>query len=258
MSDIADVQSLQDGRDLPIDQVGIKALLYPISILDGQGEVQHSVAEFDLSVRLPAHAKGTHMSRFIEALETYGQTFSLQTLQAFMQKLHEKMDAERVFLVCRFPYFIRKRAPKSGRESLMDYQVSLRAAFGPDHCNISVQLVVPVKTLCPASKKMSAYGAHNQRSHITLDLTLNDTAHHFEYFIQLAEQQASSELFAVLKRADEKAITEQAYDNPKFVEDLTRDIALKLKVCSSVKSFSVTCENFESIHNHSAFARISG
>ncbi len=258
MTQIVDIQSLQDGRNLAIDQVGIKQLRYPISVSSNDSDIQQTIAKFSLSVALPATEKGTHMSRFIEVLETYQQPFAIHTLQNFVQTLQTHMQSEQTFVELSFPYFIRKVAPKSGKVSLMDYDITLTACLNQKTYHQSLQLIIPVKTLCPASKEMAEYGAHSQRAHITLDLILTNPACRFEDFIQLVESQASAELFAILKRTDEKHITEHAYDHPKFVEDLIRDIALQLKQSGQVDSFTVECENFESIHNHSAFARITG
>lgn len=258
MTQIVDIQSLQDSRNLPIDRVGIKQLDYPISVSGDGTSIQQTVAKFSLSVALPANEKGTHMSRFIEVLENHHQPFSLSTIADFVQTLQSRMQSKQTFVELTFPYFIRKTAPKSGKNSLMNYDITLTGCLQDQTYTQSVKLMIPVKTLCPASKEMAEYGAHSQRAHITLDLTLTNHDCRFEDFIELVESQASAELFAVLKRADEKYITEHAYDHPKFVEDLIRDIALQLKQSDQVASFSVECENFESIHNHSAFAQITG
>jgi GTP cyclohydrolase I len=253
---IDDIQSLKDERQLAISRVGVKSLRHPIRVLS-RGEEQATIAVFDMYVSLAADQKGTHMSRFVELLESNDQALSLTRFSWMLQEMTAKLQANHGFIQVRFPFFMKKKAPVSGVESLMDYEISLQGEWHPHESTISLTLLVPVTSLCPCSKAISQYGAHNQRSHITVTVELNADIP-FEQLIERIEAQASSELFGVLKRADEKYVTERAYENPKFVEDLVRDIARDMKRDPRIKKFIVESENFESIHNHSAYARIEG
>lgn len=253
---IDDVQSRKDERELAISRVGVKSLRHPIRVLSRNGE-QATVANFDMYVSLPADQKGTHMSRFVELLDANKEALSLSRFSWMLQEMTEKLQANHGFIHASFPFFIKKTAPVSGMQSLLDYEISLQGEWHPNEATISLTILVPVTSLCPCSKAISKYGAHNQRSHITVTVELNADIP-FEELIERIEAQASSELFGVLKRADEKYVTERAYENPKFVEDLVRDIARDLKRDARVKKFVVESENFESIHNHSAYARIEG
>ncbi|RTK99710.1 MAG: GTP cyclohydrolase I FolE2 [Neisseriaceae bacterium] len=253
---LPDVQSQQLEHGLAIDEVGVKDVRYPIRIRTANGEVQHSIAFFDMYVSLPPSDKGTHMSRFIEMLETFDDSFSLENFQQWLARMVQRLEAEQGMVSASFPYFISKQAPVSGVSSLMDYEVKLVGQF--HHLRghqLQINVQVPVTSLCPCSKQISAYGAHNQRSHISIRANAR-TGLNIESLIQIAEQSASCELWGLLKRPDEKFVTERAYENPKFVEDLVRDIAHRLMDDPRVGSFEVSSENFESIHNHSAFARI--
>ena len=253
-----DTQSSSDARHLPIQRVGIKALRYPMKIIAADGEVQSTVATFAMYVGLPEQVRGTHMSRFIQLLDDARAPVNSIGFLALESQMRERLEAETGYLEMSFPYFRRKSAPVSGVESLLDSEVKLivetTAAQGT---RLTVQVVAPVTSLCPCSKKISDYGAHNQRSHITIraegsiDLTI-------DALIDIAEREASSELYGVLKRADEKFVTERAYDNPKFVEDLVRDVALACQLHDHIGEFMVASENFEAIHNHSAYAEIYG
>ncbi len=254
---IPDTQSGRDERHLAIQRVGIKRLRYPLQLRVGKG-VQATIALWSLAVALPAHEKGTHMSRFVAWLD--GQTAPLDgmTLRAQAGLMLERLHAVEGSVEAEFPFFLRKRAPVSGVESLLEYQgrwiAEARAAPAPGSA-LWAEVVVPVKSLCPCSKEISDYGAHNQRSHVTIRVeTLGDIDWHD--LVRFAEDSASSELWPMLKRADEKWVTEHAYENPKFVEDLVRDVALRLAGDARIGRYSVEIENFESIHNHSAFARI--
>ena len=253
-----DTQSLPDARHLPIQRVGIKALRYPVQIVTAIGEVQSSVATFAMYVGLPEQVKGTHMSRFIQLLEEERAPISSQSFLAMEKLMRERLGAVTSYLEMSFPYFRRKSAPVSGVESLLDSDVKMTvettAAYGT---RLTIEVVAPVTSLCPCSKKISDYGAHNQRSHITIRAE-GSTALSIDSLIDIAEREASSELYGVLKRADEKFVTERAYDNPKFVEDLVRDIALACQSHDHVGDFMVASENFEAIHNHSAYAEIYG
>ena len=254
---LPDVQALPDQRSLAIQRVGIKDVRHPIKVQSMDGTVNMTVARVDMYVGLPQDQKGTHMSRFIEILEKHGQDISTKGFAEMFERMLDRLDAHTGTLEMRFPYFITKTAPVSGVASLMDYDVTLRrerrsAALPVEYW---LQVLVPVTSLCPCSKEISAYGAHNQRSHVTIKTLLTDAMAIGE-LVAIAERAASCELYGLLKRPDEKYVTERAYENPKFVEDLVRDIALELKHDARITAFTVESENFESIHNHSAYALI--
>lgn len=252
---ILDVQNLTDTRQLPINKVGIKDIKHPICILDRSGGNQHTIANFNMMVNLPHNFKGTHMSRFVEILNNYERAITIKSFKDILKTMSNRLDAEASHLEMSFPYFINKVAPVSKVESLLDYQVSFIADLVDSKLDMWVQVVVPVTSLCPCSKKISNYGAHNQRSHVTLKALINDFIW-IEELIELVEKQASCELYGLLKRPDEKYVTEKAYDNPKFVEDMVRDIAACLNKDQRISAYKVESENFESIHNHSAYAMI--
>jgi len=231
-------------------------LRYPVTIRSGGNEVP-TIATLSMSVGLPAHAKGTHMSRFVETLEALCEPLDAPSFSRLLADMLRRLDASAGTIELRFPYFVRKAAPVSGVQSLLDYQVLWRAEVAAEGAPaFHMQVVVPATSLCPCSKEISQYGAHNQRSHITVDLDLSDVMA-IEEVIAIAETSASCEVYGLLKRPDEKYVTERAYENPKFAEDLVRDVALALRADPRVAGFTVEVENFESIHNHSAFARIS-
>ena len=256
---IPDTQSGRDERHLVIQRVGVKSLRYPLQIRIGKA-VLATVAQWDLDVALPAEQKGTHMSRFVAWLDAIDAPLDAAALRARAAQMLERLHATAGRVEASFPFFLRKRAPVSGVESLLDYQGRwiAEAAVGADGAaavRVWAEVVVPVKSLCPCSKEISDYGAHNQRSHVTIRVELLDELSWFE-LVRFAEDSASSELWPMLKRADEKWVTERAYENPKFVEDLVRDVALRLNADARVGRYSVDIENFESIHAHSAYARI--
>jgi len=256
---LPDTQSLPDLRRMAIQKVGVKGLRYPVAIVGSAGIAQHVQATFDMYVGLPHDVKGTHMSRFVEVLEAQHAPLDLDGFRALFDRMLARLDADTGHLEMRFTYFIRKAAPVSGVESLLDYDATWTVArSAPDRTRVTVALTAPVTSLCPCSKKISDYGAHNQRSHITIraDVAVGTVAP--EELARVAEDQASCEVFGLLKRPDEKWVTERAYDNPKFVEDLVRDIALSLSRDPRIGRYTVQSENFESIHNHSAFAEIEG
>ena len=253
---IADVQSSRDSRNIPIDQVGIKNLRFPIRV-SGGGTEQATVAQVSMTVALPAEQKGTHMSRFVALMEEYTEAFCSSSLPGFTRAMLEKLDAQSGRIELCFPYFLQKSAPVSGIRSMMDYQVTLTGEISDGTYRGSLQAVVPVTSLCPCSKQISDYGAHNQRSHLTVAVECAPGAVDIGELIRLAEEQASCQLYGLLKRPDEKYVTEYAYDHPKFVEDLVRDTAAALAADPHITGFTVESENFESIHNHSAYARIS-
>jgi GTP cyclohydrolase IB len=253
---IPDVQSSADSRQLAINKVGIKSIRHPIKVLDKTGGVQHTIAVFNMYVGLPHDFKGTHMSRFVEILNCHEREISVESFESMLREMVQRLEAETGHLEMSFPYFINKKAPVSGVESLMDYDVTFIGEVGAGSSyRQTTKVVVPVTSLCPCSKKISERGAHNQRSHVTITATTNDFVW-IEELVQLAEQQASCELYGLLKRPDEKLVTERAYDNPKFVEDIVRDIAGLLNADPRIDAYVVESENFESIHNHSAYALI--
>lgn len=252
---IADIQGSPDQRRIPIDKVGIKGIRHPVRIRDrSQGE-QHTVATFDMYVNLPHRFKGTHMSRFVEILNDHEYEITVESFRTMLTEMARALDAQSGYVEMRFPYFIRKRAPVTGVESLMDYRVVLTGEFVEGVSAIRVTVRVPVTSLCPCSKEISDYGAHNQRSEVTVTVSTRDFIW-IEELIELVEEQASCELYGLLKRPDEKYVTERAYDNPKFVEDMVRDVASALDQEERVARYIVESENFESIHNHSAYARL--
>ncbi len=254
---IPDIQSSTDHRRLAIQRVGIKSLRYPLRVRMADGSEQATVAVVDADVALPAEKKGTHMSRFVEVLDAIDGALDHAALQQLARGMCARLGAQRARLALRFPLFLRKRAPVSGVSSLMDYEAEWICEVDGDDARVVAKVRVPVKALCPCSKEISEFGAHNQRSHITVSARL-DSALPFERMIRIAEDEASCELWGLLKRPDEKYVTERAYHNPKFVEDLVRDVAARVRVEPGVAGYVVEAENFESIHNHSAYARIEG
>lgn len=244
-----------DTRALDIDKVGIKDLAYPIQIMDRDKDVQHTVARANLYVSLPHHFKGTHMSRFIEILNLRRGEMTIRTMPKLLEEIQNRLGAEDAHIELRFPYFISKKAPISGVESLMEYQASFLASKRGGVVDFVLGVQVPVKSLCPCSKSISEYGAHNQRSLVDVRVRSSDFVW-IEDVVAKVEACASAPLFALLKREDEKYITELAYENPKFVEDLVRDAVLSLQDLPGVEWLHVSAENQESIHNHSAYAEI--
>jgi GTP cyclohydrolase I len=251
---LPDVQSTADTRNIAIQRVGVKSIVYPVTIAETDG-VQSSVARVDMYVGLPPETKGTHMSRFLEVLQAASEPLSFSSLAAMMKTMLLRLEANRGHIEMRMPYFIRKTAPVSGVQSLMDYEVAFQAEQINGTLTCIQQVQIPVTSLCPCSKEISSYGAHNQRSHITISAELTGDVSIGE-IVRIAEDAASCELYGLLKRPDEKYVTERAYDNPKFVEDLVRDIALSLDADDRIIAYAVESENFESIHNHSAYALI--
>jgi len=252
---IEDVQNTPDIRHLDINKVGIKSIRHPVLVKDKTGGEQHTVAIFDMYVHLPHNFKGTHMSRFVEILNVNEHAISIESFETILREMVQRLEAESGYIEMRFPYFINKAAPVSGVKSLLDYEVTFIGEIKNGEFSITVKVLVPVTSLCPCSKKISDYGAHNQRSHVTVTALLNDFMW-LEDIISLVEKQASCELYGLLKRPDEKFVTERAYDNPKFVEDMVRDVAAQLNKEKRIDKFIVESENFESIHNHSAYALI--
>jgi GTP cyclohydrolase I len=252
---IEDVQGHADLRRIPINRVGIKDIFHPVKVKDRSGGEQHTVANFNMYVNLPHDFKGTHMSRFVEILHRHEREISVDSFGKMLAEMTEHLDATAGHIEMTFPYFVMKRAPVSGVESLMDYKATI---FGEHHdgtTDVWLKVIVAATSLCPCSRTISAYGAHNQRSHITMTAKISEHMW-LEELIDIAEKEASCELYAMLKRPDEKYVTERAYDNPKFVEDMVRDVAVALNKDPRVRAYVVEAENFESIHNHSAYAMI--
>lgn len=252
---IPDVQNSQDTRNIAIDKVGIKSLRHPVKLAERAGGIQHSVGIFNMTVHLPAHFKGTHMSRFVEILENNEREISPHSFETIVRQMVERLDAKAGEVSMQFPYFVSKTAPVTGVKSLLDYQITFIGVLEDGRYRFKMKVEVPVTSLCPCSKEISRYGAHNQRSHVTITARTTKAVW-IEELIDIVEQQASCELYGLLKRPDEKYVTERAYDNPKFVEDMVRDVATILDQDDRVLSFTVESENFESIHNHSAYAYI--
>ena len=254
---IPDVQNSEDSRHLPINKVGIKGIRHPVKVMDKSEGVQHTIADFRMYVGLPHNFKGTHMSRFVEILNTQEREISVENFESMLRHMVERLEAVTGHVEMTFPYFINKSAPVSGVKSLMDYEVTFIGEILADGSyRQTTKIVVPVTSLCPCSKKISDRGAHNQRSHVTVTAQTNSLIW-IEEIVQMVEAQASCELYGLLKRPDEKFITEKAYDNPKFVEDMVRDIAAELNADPRIEAYVVESENFESIHNHSAYAMIA-
>jgi GTP cyclohydrolase I len=256
-TDVPDVQSRADQRHLAIDRVGIRGIRHPIRVRSAEG-VQHTIGTFAMTVKLSEDVKGTHMSRFVELLEAERASeiaLDAAELGALLTRMVARLGARDGHIDVSFPYFIEKSAPVSQVKSLLDYEVTLSGEIHEGAMRITTRVLAPVTSLCPCSKEISAYGAHNQRSHLVISVESN-AAIAPEEIIRLAEDQASSELYGILKRVDEKFVTERAYDNPKFVEDLVRDLAAALNREPRVTAYRIEAENFESIHNHSAFAVI--
>ena len=253
-SHIPDTQSAPDGRHLAIQRVGVKDLRYPLQ-LNVAGAVQTTAALWTLDVALPAEKKGTHMSRFVAWLDALDQPLDASTLRLRHAQMLDKLGAEEGRIEAAFSFFLRKRAPVSGLQSLLDYQGRWISETRAGQTLIWAEVSVPVKSLCPCSKEISNYGAHNQRSMVTIRVEVLQPLP-WEQLVRFAEDAASCEIWPMLKRPDEKWVTERAYENPKFVEDLVRDVALALNADQRVGRYSVDVEYFESIHNHSAYARI--
>ena len=251
---LPDVQASTDRRNLAIQRVGIKSLTHPVTVAAMSGP-QPSVASIDMFVGLPAQQKGTHMSRFIDVLQTHEQPLAMASVLDLLERMITRLDARSGLLELRLPFFVRKTAPVSGVESLMDYQLTMSAERSDDGARFRQKVVVPVTSLCPCSKKVADFGAHNQRAHISITVDLMAEMA-IEQQIRFAEDAASCELWGLLKRPDEKFVTERAYSNPKFVEDVVRDVALAVNADARIAAYVVEAENFESIHNHSAYALI--
>jgi len=252
LEDLVDIQSLPDDRNVRIKKVGVKDIRYPITVRDKKNGIQHTVASVNMFVDLPHHFKGTHMSRFVEILNTYRGDIAIRNFSKILSDMKQKLKAKSAHLEIEFPYFIEKEAPVTHSRGLMEY-ICRFCGSSNEVEDFYVGIVVPVTTLCPCSREISNRGAHNQRSIVTVNVRFKKFFW-IEDIIELVEQSASCDVYSILKRPDEKYVTEKAYDNPMFVEDIVREIALKLSKDDNITWFTVEAENFESIHNHSAYA----
>src|SRR5687768_6089689 len=259
---LVDVQNRPDTRGLPLDNVGIQDIRCPITVLDREDAKQHTVASVNLSVSLPHHFKGTHMSRFVELLEVHRGELTMRTIPSLLEDMRRRLDAERARVEVRFPYFVRRAAPASGAAALMDYQSWFIGEAGETSTDFVLGVEIPGTSLCPCSKEISEYGAHNQRGHISIEVRsvcghdVTPQLIWIEELIAIAESSASAPVYPLLKRIDERHVTMQAYDNPVFVEDMVRNVVVQLQADSRVAWCSVHAVNQESIHNHNAFATV--
>ena len=252
-----DIQNEPDFRNIPIDKVGIKNLRYPITVLDRKKGAQHTVATINMYVDLPHKNKGTHMSRFVEILNLFRPEVSLKRISDVLAEMKNHLNAASAHIEVAFPYFIEKTAPVSGAQGLLDYTCMFSGSSDPKgRVDLVCEVRVPVSSVCPCSKEISDFGAHNQRGEVRLAVRFKKFIW-IEDIIELVESAASCEVYSVLKRVDEKCVTESGFANPKFVEDIVRDVAKKLMADENITWFSVSAENFESIHNHSAYAHIT-
>lgn len=249
-----DMQKRPDHRRIPIAKVGVKDITYPIVVMDKNRSLQHTIARVNMYVDLPHQFKGTHMSRFVEILNRHREQIALDKLETILEEMKNKLDSSSAHLEIQFPYFIDKRAPVSGAKSLMEYSCEFSASM-TDKLDFVLGVKVPLTSLCPCSKELSRFGAHNQRSIMTVRVRYRDFIW-IEDLIDLIEKCGSSQLYSLLKREDEKFVTEQAYENPRFVEDMVREAYSRLAAVDNITWFSVETENFESIHNHSAYAAV--
>ena len=252
-----DIQSTSDTREIPLKKVGVKNLRYPVSVMDKECGSQRTTASVDLFVNLPQDYKGTHMSRFVEVFHRYSSDLGMKKFLLMLEEIRENLSAERAFGTMEFSFFKRKRAPVSGAESVMEYTCTYEGEVSGESQKFFITIKIPVTTVCPCSKAISEHGAHNQRGMVTVRLR-NSSLFWIEDVIELVEDCASCGLYSILKRPDEKWVTERAYENPRFVEDVVREVCIALKNFTKCDKpfawFSVECENFESIHNHNAYA----
>lgn len=254
-TELKDTQSEPDDRRIAIDRVGVKNLRYPIQVLDKAHAVQSTIANVSLTVDLPHHYKGTHMSRFIEVLNEHGPVLHVDQIKVILRELLARLDSEKAHADFEFPFFLEKKAPVTGAVGLMDYTVRFSATLQGGESDFILTVIVPVTTLCPCSKAISEHGAHNQRGVVTFSIRFRKPIW-IEDLIRLVESCASCELYSLLKRPDEKAVTERAYAKPVFVEDLVREVAARCNREPNITWYRVEAENFESIHNHNAYALI--
>ena len=252
MKNKIDIQSLEDNRKVTINEVGVKNVKYPIIVDDRENNQQTTIADLDIYVELPHHHRGTHMSRFLEVLNKFHKDNLIMRLPEFLAEIKKALNSEYASVNIRFPYFMKKTAPVSKTTSLLSYNCFFQASLD-DKFKMQIGVEVPITTLCPCSKEISDNGAHSQRSMVNVMITYNKFIW-LEEMIELVESCASCEIYSLLKRVDEKYVTEKAYDNPRFVEDIVREVTLKLKKDARVEWFKVQSENYESIHNHNAYA----
>ncbi|MBN2017208.1 MAG: GTP cyclohydrolase I FolE2 [Candidatus Cloacimonetes bacterium] len=250
-----DVQGQKDSRQIPINKVGVKGIKYPVVLQDRRNNEQNSVADINMYVELPHNFRGTHMSRFIEILHHYHRETIIDNLEELLEEMKLKLDADVAYIEIEFPYFIKKSAPVTKEESLSSYQCGFKANLR-DTFHMEMYAIVPVLSLCPCSKEISTNSAHNQRAYVTVNIVYNKFIW-LEEIIEIAENAASCQVYSLLKRPDEKYVTEKSYNNPKFVEDIAREIAVSLKNDRRIVRFSVEAESMESIHNHNAYAMIT-
>ncbi|MBX3108231.1 MAG: GTP cyclohydrolase I FolE2 [Fimbriimonadaceae bacterium] len=250
--DLPDIQKTPDKRNIAIDRVGVRKVKFPIAVLDRANEWQHTIGEFTLTVDLPSEFKGTHMSRFLEVLNEHGKEVSVEALPRLLEKMRDRLKAQKAHVVVEFPFFMEKAAPVTGKTGMMQFDCGFNAQINGTY-QVEMFLKVPVATLCPCSKEISQYGAHNQRGWVSV--RLNSNGHVWlEEVIEMIESSASCALYPVLKRPDEKFVTETAYENPRFVEDMVREVALKFDSDPRITRYSIEVENEESIHAHNAYA----
>ncbi len=249
-----DIQNHKDNRNIDIDQVGVKGIRYPRTVLDKDMGKQQTVAKINMYVNLPRYYKGTHMSRFVEILNEHSRRISLENFSQILQEVKDRLNAESAHMEITFPYFINKAAPVSGIQGLLEYKCTFKGSLNKGS-DLVIMINVPITTLCPCSKEISDFGAHNQRGEVRLQVRFKKFVW-IEDLIKLAEKAASSDVYSVLKREDEKYVTEKAYQNPMFVEDIVREIAVKLNNDPYITCIAFESENFESIHNHNAYAYI--
>lgn len=250
-----DIQSQADHRNIPIDKVGVKNIRHPVTVLDRANGSQHTVASINMYVDLPHSYKGTHMSRFIELLSEHSQNINIREIPSILEEMKRRLAAESAHIEVEFPYFIAKAAPVSSAQGLMEYHVAFRGSLNGEGMDLVVEMRVPVTTLCPCSREISAAGAHNQRGEVKLAVRFKRFIW-IEDLIAMVESAASSPVYSLLKREDEKFVTEHAYEHPRFVEDVVREVARQMEADPNITWFAVDSENFESIHNHSAYAFI--
>jgi GTP cyclohydrolase I len=257
---LPDIQKIADTRGIAIDQVGISDLKYPIQVLDRNSKPFSVVAELSMSVHLPHHFKGTHMSRFLEVLTSHEGEITMRTLPAILRDLKAKLDAESAYIDVKFPYFIEKEAPVSKAKGKVGFECTFIGSSNGVKDDFALRVKVPVTTLCPCSKEISDRGAHNQRGYVTLEVRTRELSPGkwdiiwIEELVKIAEKAASAPVYSVLKRPDERHVTMQAFDNPTFVEDVVRNCATALNIEPRIKSYKISVINHESIHDHSAFA----
>lgn len=249
-----DIQKTADTRNIPINKVGVKDISYPVVVMDKNRTFQQTVARINMYVDLPHHFKGTHMSRFVEILNAYREEIALDKMETILQEMKKKLGASSAHLEMEFPYFIEKRAPVSKAKGLMEYTCEFSATLA-ESFDFVLGIRIPVTSLCPCSKELSQYGAHNQRSIITIRVRYREFVW-IEDLVALVEECGSSPVYSLLKRVDEKFVTERAYENPRFVEDIVREVTQRFLAMENITWFSVEAENFESIHKHSAYAAI--